>query len=399
MRRFEFARSALALLGLGLMTAVAAAPRAIDNRALADEADGTNWAAFGRTFSANHYSPLAQINDGNVAKLGLAWSYDIPPVPSVFTEPLAVDGVLYFAVGLSVVHAMDAKTGKLLWQYDPEIHKTAGEKMRVSWAGVRGIAYWKGKVYTGTTEGRLIALDANTGKPIWSVQTLKDGDGRYVSGPPWIFNGKVAIGHGGADFNLVRGYVTAYDAETGKQAWRFYTVPGDPAKGFENSAMAMAAKTWTGEWWKFGGGGTVWHAMAYDPKYNRLYVGTGNGTPWNQKIRSPGGGDNLFLCSIVALDADTGDYVWHYQVNPARDVGFQCGDGYRARGPRDRRQAAPGADACTEERLLLCHRSHRRQADLGGEIRARKLGRAHRHQRRAVPSKIRRPAMPTANPS
>jgi quinohemoprotein ethanol dehydrogenase len=151
---------------------------------------------------------------------------------------------------------------------------------------------------------------------LWSVLTTEPGDHRYISGAPRVFNGKVIIGHGGAEYGATRGYVTAYDARTGKQIWRFYTVPGDPSKGFEDGAMAMAAKTWKGEWWKYGGGGTVWSGITYDPKFNHIYIGTGNGTPWNQKIRSPGGGDNLFLCSIVALDADTGKYVWHYQINP-----------------------------------------------------------------------------------
>ena len=304
-----------AFLGAALMGIAAVAETTVDNRLLADERDGANWASYGRTFSENHYSPLGEINDGNVARLGLAWSYDLPPRGSTFTAPLAVDGVLYFAVGHSLVHAMDAATGRLLWQYDPQVPEAAGPRLRMAW-GSRGIAFWKGRVYTGTQDGRLIALDAKTGAPVWSVQTLEPGSVAYISGPPWVFNGKVAIGFGGADFGPTRGYVTAYDAETGRLVWRFHTVPGNPADGFENEAMKMAAKTWTGEWWRFGGGGTVWHAMAYDPKFNRLYIGTGNGAPWNQKVRSPGGGDNLFLCSIVALDADSGEYVWHYQVNP-----------------------------------------------------------------------------------
>ena len=171
-------------------------------------------------------------------------------------------------------------------------------------------------------DGRLIALDAKSGKLAWSAQTTEKGDGRYITGAPWVYGNKVVIGHGGADFGPVRGYVTAYEQDSGKQAWRFFTVPGDPAKGFENKAMEMAAKTWKGEWWKHGGGGTVWNAMAYDPKYNRIYLGVGNGAPWNQKIRSPGGGDNLFLCSIVALDADSGEYVWHLQQNPGETWDF-----------------------------------------------------------------------------
>jgi quinohemoprotein ethanol dehydrogenase len=263
-----------------------------------------------------HYSPLDQINAGNVSRLGLAWSYDIETGPNAYTAPIAVGGVFYFAAGYSVVHALDATTGRLLWRYDPKAPRAAGDKLRASW-GSRGIAYANGKIFTGTTDGRLIALSASTGKVLWSVQTIDAADGSYITGPPWIAGDKVLIGFGGADFAPVRGYVTAYDIDTGQQEWRFWTVPGNPAAGFENKAMEMAAKTWTGEWWKYGGGGTVWNAMAYDPKLNLVYVGTGNGAPWNQKIRSPGGGDNLFLCSIIAINADTGEYVWHYQVNPA----------------------------------------------------------------------------------
>ena len=288
----------------------------VDNGPAAREEDGADWPLYGRTFSANHYSPLSEIDSGNIDRLKLAWSLDLDDGGSLYTSPVAVGGILYFAQGYSVIHAVDAATGKLLWKYDPEVWKVAGKKMRTAW-GSRGIAWWDGKIYAGTLDGRLIAVDARSGKLLWSVQTTEGpDDGRYITGAPWIFNGKVVIGHGGADFDLVRGYVTAYDARSGRQLWRFYTVPGDPAKGFEDPALERAATTWTGEWWKYGGGGTVWNAMAYDPQFNRLYIGTGNGTPWNQHIRSPGGGDNLYLCSIVALDADTGKYVWHYQVNP-----------------------------------------------------------------------------------
>ncbi|MFV0278331.1 MAG: PQQ-dependent dehydrogenase, methanol/ethanol family [Parahaliea sp.] len=304
----------LSLCVLALLTAPALATT-VDNALLANEADGSNWASYGRTFSENHFSPLKRVNDQNVGSLKLAWYYDIEPVSSVVAAPLAVDGVLYFATGYSVIHAMDARSGKLLWRFDPKAPEAAGHKLRGGW-GIRGIAFWQGKVYTGTHDGRLIAIDAKTGKQVWSVQTLPTDDASYITGAPWVFNGKVAIGFGGADFGVTRGYVTAYDAETGEQAWRFYVVPGNPADGFENEAMKMAAATWSGEWWKFGGGGTVWAAMAYDPKYNRLLLGTGNGMPVNHKIRSEGKGDNLFLGSIVAVDADTGEYVWHYQVNP-----------------------------------------------------------------------------------
>ncbi|WP_170228288.1 PQQ-dependent dehydrogenase, methanol/ethanol family [Denitratisoma oestradiolicum] len=287
----------------------------VDNELLAREPSGANWAGYGRTFDEQRYSPLTQINEHNVGRLGLIWTLDLPDTHSVTTVPLAVDGVIYFAAGYTVVHAVDARTGKLLWRYDSEATKLAGHKMRGSW-GIRGLAFWRGRVYAGTVDGRLIAVDAKTGKLAWSTMTVGKNDNRYITGAPKVFNGLVVIGHGGADYGPVRGYVTAYDAETGVQRWRFYTVPGNPADGFENKAMEMAAKTWTGEWWKHGGGGTVWNAMTYDPEFNRIYLGTGNGAPWNQKIRSPGGGDNLFLCSVVALDADTGEYVWHYQTNP-----------------------------------------------------------------------------------
>ncbi|WP_022957338.1 PQQ-dependent dehydrogenase, methanol/ethanol family [Spongiibacter tropicus] len=292
---------------------------------LAAEDDGTNWPSYGRTYKETHYSPLKQINENNIDRMGLVWSYDLPAAPSSgVSAPLAVDGVLYFSVGHSVIHAMDAKTGKLLWQFDPKTAEHAGHKLRAGW-GVRGIAYNKGKVFTGTLDGRLIAIDAKTGKQLWSAMTVDPEDGRYITGAPWVMNGKVIIGHGGADYNPVRGYVTAYDEETGKQAWRFYTVPGNPADGFENKAMEMAAKTWSGEWWRFGGtGGTVWGSMTYDKEFNRIYIGVGNGAPWNQKIRSPGGGDNLFLSSIVALDADTGEYIWHYQTNPGESWDFNA---------------------------------------------------------------------------
>jgi quinohemoprotein ethanol dehydrogenase len=308
---------------LGCDGSHAAPGQSVDNAALSNEADGTNWAAYGRTFSEQHYSPLREINASNVSRLRLAWSLDLSDKNFATTAPIAVDGVIYFSPGVSEVHAVDARTGKRLWQYDPEVYKVAGEKMRGGW-GTRGLAFWKGKVYLGTRDGRLIAIDAKTGKPVWSVMTVDRDDHRYITGAPRVFNGKVIIGHGGADYGATRGYVTAYDAETGRQLWRFYTVPGNPAGGFENPAMEMAARTWHGEWWKHGGGGTVWNAMTYDPQFDRIYLGTGNGGPWNQNIRSPGGGDNLFLCSIVALDANTGEYVWHYQVNPGETWDFNA---------------------------------------------------------------------------
>jgi quinohemoprotein ethanol dehydrogenase len=277
-----------------------------------DAASGTDWPGFGRTYGEQHFSPLNQIDSHSVGRLGLAWYIDLPP-GNAATEPVEVGGVLYYAQGLSVIHAVDAASGKELWRYDPQAGEQAGLGLRFSWGG-HGLCSWNGKVYIGTPDGRLLALDGKTGKLVWSVQDAIKGGGQFINAAPRALGGKIIVGQGGGDFSFARGYTTAYDAETGKQLWRFYTVPGDPAKGFENKAMAMAAKTWTGQWWKWGGGGEPWNAFAYDAANNQILFGVGNGYPWNREIRSPGG-DNLFLCSIVALDADTGEYRWHYQFN------------------------------------------------------------------------------------
>ena len=216
---------------------------------------------------------------------------------------------------------------------------------------------WKGRVYVGTLDGRLVALDAKTGKEAWSVVTVDQTKKYTITGAPRIVKGKVLIGNGGAEFG-VRGYISAYDADDGKLAWRFYTVPGDPVAAVRGArSCKKAAATWKGEYWKLGGGGTVWDSMAYDPELDLLYIGVGNGSPWNQRLRSPGGGDNLFLSSIVALKPDTGEYVWHYQTTPGRIVGLHGDAAHRSRRPRDRRPAAQGADAGAEERLLLRPRS------------------------------------------
>lgn len=292
---------------------------AVDNAMLADEADGANWASYGRTFSENHFSPLDEVNAGNVDKLGLAWTLDVGTPLRADSQPLAVDGVIYLATGLSVVQAVKADTGEVIWRYDPEFLKGADlKKLLPSW-GIRGLAIWQDRVIVGVQDGRLIGLDRATGKLAWSVQTLDEKSDKLgeatITGAPRVFNGKVIIGFAGAE-RWARGAVSAFDAKTGKFLWRFFTVPGNPADGFEDDAMKMAASTWSGEWWKFGGGGTVWNAMTYDPEFNRIYLGTGNGGPWNWNERNPKGGDALFLASIVALDADTGKYVWHYQENP-----------------------------------------------------------------------------------
>jgi len=310
-------KSALALAFLGAFgVGQVTAATLVDNKAIADEAEGANWLSYGRTYSEQRHSPLAQITTENAANLKLDWFLDLKEHKSLLATPLVVDGVMYFTGSYSVVIAVDMKTRKVLWTFDPKVIEAAGDRLRVMWDSNRGVAYWKDKVYVATADGRLIGIDARTGKEVWSTMTVNPDKAYFVNGAPRAFNGKILIGNGGTEWGALRGYVTAYDAETGKQIWRFWTVPGNPADGFENKAMEMAAKTWNGKWWEHGGGGTVWNGLTFDPEFNRVYLGTGNGSPWNQRMRSPGGGDNLFLCSIVALDADTGEYVWHYQTTP-----------------------------------------------------------------------------------
>ncbi len=307
---------AAAALGLAGMDA-GRRPADVDGaRIAAADREPGNWMSTGRTYNEEHFSPLTQINDKTAGKLGLAWSYDLDTFRGVESTPIVVDGVLYNISAWNITMAHDARTGRLLWSYDPKVPRDVG---RLACCDIvsRGLAVWKGKVIIATLDGRLIAVDARTGQPVWSADTFA-GEGGWpytITGAPRVFDGKVLIGNGGSELG-VRGYVSAYDAETGKKLWRFHTVPGDPSKPFENKAMEMAAKTWSGEWWKQGGGGTAWDSIVYDPKLKLIYIGVGNGAPWVQKFRSPGGGDNLFLSSIVAVKADTGEYVWHYQETP-----------------------------------------------------------------------------------
>ncbi|WP_430649645.1 PQQ-dependent dehydrogenase, methanol/ethanol family [Bradyrhizobium retamae] len=317
-------------LTLGCSTALAQTPAkgspehikavtsAVDGASIkANTATSSDWPTIGLDYAETRFSKLNQINADNVKKLGLVWSYPLESSRGVEATPVVVDGVMYQTASWSVVHAIDARTGKRLWTYDPKVDRTKGYKGCCDVVN-RGVALWKGKVFVGVYDGRLIALDAVTGKVVWEKDTLIDKEHSYtITGAPRVFNGKVVIGNGGAEYGA-RGYVTAYDAETGNQAWRWFTVPGDPSKPFEDESMAAAAKTWdpAGKYWINGGGGTAWDTITFDPDLNLVYIGTGNGSPWNRDVRSPSGGDNLYLASLVALNADTGKYVWHYQETP-----------------------------------------------------------------------------------
>ena len=316
--------AAVALVGLALRGALAkfgiGAPAGdittIADAEIADEGRTADWLAYGRTHSEQRFSPLTDVNRGTVTRLGVAWYLDLPASAGLVSTPLVVGGILYFTGEMNVIRAVDAATGTPIWSYDPDVAGAIGRRRQVGWAHSRGIAFYKGRIHAATWDGRLLALDAKTGELLWSVRTFDAGQPLYITGAPKAFRDKVLIGNGGSEVGRSRGYVTAYDAATGAEVWRFHIVPGDPARGFENDAMAMAAETWTGSWWEHGGGGNAWHGFTYDPELNAVYIGTGNGSPWNRRIRSPGGGDNLFLSSIVALDADAGTYRWHYQTTP-----------------------------------------------------------------------------------
>jgi len=286
-------------------------------RLLNAESEPSQWMTYNGTYSEQRYARLNQITKENVKQLGLEWFADYDTNLTQSGTPLYIDGVIYVSTAWSKVYAFDAKTGKQLWKYDP---KTPGEWIRNVCCGIvnRGIAAYQGKIYLGTLDGRLVAIDAKTGKEAWSTLTVDPKQHYSITSAPRVAKGLVFIGNSGSEYG-VRGYIGAYDAETGEQKWRFYTVPGDPNKPQENEALTRAAATWPKDngWWEIGGGGTVWDAIVYDPKTDLLYFGTGNGTPWNQAYRDPSGGDNLYLASIIAVKPETGEYVWHYQTTPA----------------------------------------------------------------------------------
>ncbi|WP_276306897.1 PQQ-dependent dehydrogenase, methanol/ethanol family [Novosphingobium sp. PC22D] len=283
------------------------------------------WPVHGGTDLEQRFADLDQINTQTVDRLGLAWSFELDSSRGQEATPIVVDGVMYVAAAWSHVYAIDARTGEELWHFDPKI---AGRKGFDACCDVisRGVAVAGGKVFLGALDGRLIALDAKTGKEVWSVQTTDPAKPYTISGAPRVFGDKVVIGNAGAEYG-VRGYVTAYAAKTGQQVWRFYTVPGDPDAKPDGAASDAVLKdkalpTWAGRWYEYGGGGTVWDAIVYDPELKQLYIGVGNGSPWNRQVRSDGKGDNLFLSSIVALDPDTGAYKWHYQETPGESWDF-----------------------------------------------------------------------------
>ena len=285
------------------------------NRALNADSENESWLLHGRTYDEARFSPLKDINDSNVHELGLSWSFETGTNRGHETTPIVVDGMMFITAPWSVVFALDAKTGKEIWSFDPAADKSWARNACCDVVN-RGVAVWGDQVVFATIDGRLISLNKESGEVNWDVLTIDKSKPYTITGAPRIIDGKIIIGNGGGEFG-VRGYISAYDIQDGSMLWRFFTVPGNPDEPFESEALAKAAETWSGgKWWEIGGGGTVWDSMAYDSELNLLYIGTGNGSPWNRYVRSPGGGDNLYLSSIVAINPDNGEYVWHYQTTP-----------------------------------------------------------------------------------
>lgn len=317
MKKFGIALAAV-------LTLSACSESGVDGEALLNASDdGANWITYGRTYDEQRFSPLDQINTANVGELGLAWFADMDTARGQEATPLVIDGKLYLTTAWSKVKAYDGVTGALLWEYDPEVPGETAVKACCDVVN-RGLATWGDSLFLGTLDGRLVKLDRETGAVVWSKQTTDPEQSYTVTGAPRIIDGKVLIGNGGAEFG-VRGYIAAYDAGSGEELWRFYTVPEGTEDETSPEYLQAAAETWNTEVLAgsdaIGGGGTVWDSMAYDPDLNLLYIGVGNGSPWNRAYRSPGedgtgAGDNLYLSSIVAIRPDTGEYIWHYQTTP-----------------------------------------------------------------------------------
>jgi quinohemoprotein ethanol dehydrogenase len=288
----------------------------------AADKDAANWMTYGRDYGEQRFSPLARISDQNVKQLRLAWHVDLDTNRGQEATPLVIDGVMYVSTAWSLVKAFDAGTGALLWSYDPNVPHSLAVNGCCDVVN-RGVAAWKGRIYVGTFDGRLICLDARTGKPIWSITTTPKDKPYTITQAPRVIKGRVVIGCSGSEY-WARGFISAYDADTGALVWRFFTVPGDPSQPVEDPILTKAASTWSGEWWKRGGGGTVWESISYDPELDLIYFGTGNGLEWDHTRRSGGRGDNWFLASIVAINADTGRYAWHYQATPGDEWDYDA---------------------------------------------------------------------------
>ena len=315
----KMARKVAIVLGLAAIGMLGACGRRgahdLDDAALRDaDADSAEWLSYGRTYSEQRHSPLKQVDEASVARLGLAFSVDMQTLRGLEATPLMSDGVLYATGAWSVVYAIDARNGTVLWRHDPAVPKDHAKFVCCDVVN-RGVALYRDKVYVGTIDGRLVALDRKTGAQLWSAQTTPK-DGPYaITGAPRVAGGKVVIGNAGSEY-AVRGFLSAYEAGTGALAWKTYMVPGDPSKPFEQEALRRAAETWSGRWYEAGGGGSPWDPIVYDPTLDLVYVGTANANPWYPELRGDKEGDNLYASSIVAINASTGLIAWYYQTTP-----------------------------------------------------------------------------------
>jgi len=314
------------ILGCAAGIAAAQQPRKIDDQALRDAPRlAEDWLSYNMGWSEQRFSQLNQITSQNANRLGLAWYTDIPSArgnPQTRQEgtPLVSNGMMYSIAPWSVVYAVDARTGKEAWHSDPDVNQQVWQSRICCGVVNRGIAMYEDKIIAPVVDGRLRALDAATGKLVWESRVSPANMAYTITMAPRVIKGgKVIIGVSGGEYG-VRGFFDAYDVQTGKRAWRFYTVPGDPSKPFEQPVLADWAKTWSNEWWKIGGGGPVWNGMAYDPDSDILYVGTGQPGPWTEVSR--GKGDNLCTDCIIAVRGATGQYIWHYQTTPGDDWDF-----------------------------------------------------------------------------
>ena len=284
-----------------------------------------SWLAHGQTYEELRFPSLTAINRDTVSDLGLAWFKNLDNRHRAQSTPLVIDGFMYFTDAWSVAYAVDAATGEERWRYDPQTDRRSMRYACCGGAINRGMAAYHGLLYFATFDARLLALDMISGELAWEVDTsVQPTNNPYtITGAPRAIAGKVFIGQSSSEFGL-RGYLSAYDAKSGELAWRFFMVPGDPSKPFEHPELEDAAKTWSGEWWKLGGGGTPWNAIVYDQAFDQLLVGTGNGAPWPRAIRSPGGGDNHFLGGILSLDPHSGRMKWFHQMTPADNWDFNA---------------------------------------------------------------------------
>jgi len=325
-------RSVIAVSGVLAIIAIASCSRPSQhetNDAVLQNADqdAANWLMYGRTYDDHRFSPLTQVNKQTVSKLGLVWSKELGTTRGLEAAPLVENGIIYTTSSWSVVHAYNAKPGESVWTYDPKVDRSRAYFICCDVVN-RGVALYRGKVYVGTLDGRLIALDARSGMPVWTAMTVDSSKPYAITGYPRIVKGLVLIGNAGAEYG-VRGYESTYDTETGKIAWRTYTVPGDPSRGFESKAMEEAAKTWSGEWWKVGGGGTVWEGIVYDPALDLVYFGTGNPTSWYRALRGQREETALYATSILALHANNGELAWYFQTAPGDNWDYDATRGAR----------------------------------------------------------------------